>query len=936
MKNHFFRIFLFAFTFSISINLGFAQQQSNLYQRIYLSGKDHSKAVLWDFKVSDGRNSGQWTRIKVPSNWEMEGFGTLNYGHDHRESDRVLGKEVGYYKHRFSGNPDWKGKVIRLVFDGVMTDTEVKINGQIVGPIHQGGFYRFSYDISGFLNYKKENILEVKVKKHSENESINKAEREADFWIFGGIFRPVFLEILPKTHFTRIAVDPNASGKLTTLLTLSQVPKAAQIKIELFEQGSDLAIGSKVEDISSDSVWISTQFDQIKAWNPETPNLYDARYSILQNGKTLFEKTERIGFRTVELRKNDGFYVNDVKVIFKGVNRHSSYPTTGRALSEANHLEDIFLMKEMNMNAVRMSHYVPDERFLELTDSLGLFVLDEVTGWQDAYDTIVGPKLVKETVLKDANHPSVVIWDHGNEGGWNFANEKGFHQLDIQKRPILYPWLQRNGFDTFHYPRYDAGINRLTSGQDVFLPTELLHGLYDGGLGAGLDDFWQSYTSNPLGAGGFLWVFADEAILRKDLGNIHDVDGNHAPDGIVGPYREKEGSFYTIKSIWSPVQVEPFILSPNFDGNIRVTNKYLFSNLNQTKLNWSIEAFNGWKERSEIHSGTIDLPEGKPGETRIVNLNLPSSWTSGDVLKITAIGINGEELYTWAKPIHNPTKGNQNYFRNDPPLETQNIVVRETSTDLQIAVGEKIYFFGKKYGNLQLIRVDRDLISLVQREEVEGVESTVSEVSWKRNKDGSIQIQSEYKPYPAKITWTVLTDGRLKMESSAPNFNGKNLDILGLGFSYPEEKVISAQWIGNGPYRVWQNRLKGVEFGLWEKEYNNTMTGFSFENLIYPEFKGFHSNFHALNLKTEEGEIEIRSETLGLFLGLFNPEIPPLSTPGTRPVLPKGDLSFLYKISPIGTKFHLADEMGPQGQKSNGVAHSGDTGYSMILWFDFK
>jgi len=935
MKKNHLRVIISFTLFLFSIQFNFAQEKE-AYRRVYLSGKDVATAINWDFKVSDGQNSQVWSKIKVPSNWEMEGFGNFNYGHDHREPDRVLGIEIGYYKHYFNTESEWKTKVVNLVFDGSMTDTEVKVNGKLVGPVHQGGFYRFSYDISSYLNFGKQNLLEVQVKKHSDNTSVNKAEREADFWIFGGIFRPVFLEILSKNHFSRIAVNPKADGSLTSLLTLNQVPKNSKVQLEIMEQGSKSVLATFSQMIESDSVWMQNKVDGIKSWNPESPHLYDLRYSLIQEGKTIYSKVERIGFRTIELRKNDGFYVNGVKIIFKGVNRHSSYPTTGRALSEKNHFEDIRLMKEMNMNAVRMSHYVPDERFLELTDSLGLFVLDEVTGWQDGYDTEVGPKLVKETVLKDANHPSVVIWDHGNEGGWDFANEAGFHQFDIQKRPILYPWLQRNGFDTFHYPRYDAGINRLTNGQDVFLPTELLHGLYDGGLGAGLEDFWESYTSNPLGAGGFLWVFADEAILRKDLGGIYDSDGNHAPDGILGPYREKEGSFYTIKSIWSPVQLAPFTVTPDFDGKIKVTNKYLFSNLNQTKLLWQIESIDGWNQPKVIHEGSINLPEGKPGETREIALDLPPNWSQGDVLVLKAIGVHGEELYTQSKAIRTPALGMKQYFRNEVPEGKSNIVVRETSTNLQIAVGNKIFFFGKKYANLELVRVDRDLISLVQTPEVEGIETTVSAVTWKRLSDGSIQIGSSFKPYPATITWTVYEDGRLKMESSAPNFRGNAIELLGMGFSYPEEKVISAKWIGNGPYRVWQNRLKGAEFGLWSKEYNNTMTGYSFDKLVYPEFKGFHSNFHALELTTEEGIIDIRTETPGLYLGLFKPEYPSQSTAGVRPVLPKSDLSFLFKIPAIGTKFHLADEMGPQGQKAFGVSHLGDEGYSMVLWLDFK
>ena len=176
--------------------------------------------------------------------------------------------------------------------------------------------------------------------------SINNAEREADFWIFGGIFRPVFLEVIPKTYFTRIATDPKTDGSLTSLLTLSQIPKNAKVQLEVLDQGSSAVLVTFSQDIYSDSVWMKNQILGIKSWNPEAPNLYDLRYSLIQDGELTYQKTERVGFRTIELRKSDGFYVNEVKVIFKRGNRHSSYPTIGRALSEDNHREDIGLMKE--------------------------------------------------------------------------------------------------------------------------------------------------------------------------------------------------------------------------------------------------------------------------------------------------------------------------------------------------------------------------------------------------------------------------------------------------------------------------------------------------------------------------------------------------------------------------------------------------------------
>src|SRR5690606_10977680 len=144
----------------------------------YLSGTGSDHTVEWDFKVSNGRNSGKWTQIPVPSNWEQFGFGTYSYGHT-EEKDR--GKEVGFYKHSFSVPKDWKDRKVTIVFEGSMTDTQVKINGKLAGAIHQGAFYRFKYDISKLLNFDgSENLLEVRVAKHSDNEYVKTAERKEE------------------------------------------------------------------------------------------------------------------------------------------------------------------------------------------------------------------------------------------------------------------------------------------------------------------------------------------------------------------------------------------------------------------------------------------------------------------------------------------------------------------------------------------------------------------------------------------------------------------------------------------------------------------------------------------------------------------------------------------------------------------------------------
>jgi len=168
------------------------------------------------------------------------------------------------------------------------------------------------------------------------------------------------------------------------------------------------------------------------------------------------------------------------------------------------------------------------------------------------YDTNVGKKLVRELVVRDVNHPSIVMWTNGNEGGFNFDLVPEFSRYDIQKRHVFHPWLEEENTNTYHYPSYGIGTHFLFNGNKLFFPTEFLHGLYDGGHGAGLDDFWNLMQFNPLSVGGFLWDLVDQGIVRNDKNNEIDTDGNHAADGIVGPFREKKEAFILLKRSGRP------------------------------------------------------------------------------------------------------------------------------------------------------------------------------------------------------------------------------------------------------------------------------------------------------------------------------------------------------------------------------------------------
>lgn len=924
----------------IFIFFSYFSTEAQQTERVYLSGIDAARTVEWDFYCTDGANSGKWTKIPVPSNWELQGFGTYNYGHDWRDENKKLGKEHGLYKYSFQVPREWRGKTVHIVFDGAMTDTEVKINGKLAGELHQGGFNRFRYDISKLLKYGQENLLEADVAKHSSDASVNRAERQADFWIFGGIYRPVFLEVYPENHMPRVAIDARADGSFNVLAELSSSRIDGNIRAELFElDGSQ--IGGTVEaaiNKGESKVTVEGKYEDVASWNPESPYLYDMQVSLVDGGNVLHVESNRIGFRTVKLREHDGFYINGEKVVFKGVNRHSFWPETGRALSNENHMIDIQLMKQMNMNSVRMSHYCPDERFLDLCDSLGLFVLDELTGWQQGYDTIIGPKRVKELILKDENHPSVVIWDHGNEGGWDFGNEKWFHHYDIQKRPIIYPWLNRNGVDTHHYNAYDFAINRFYYGNDVFMPTELLHGLYDGGLGAGLYDYWNRFRSNPRAAGGFLWVFCDEAVLRVDKdGTVYDGDGNHAPDGILGPHREKEGSFYTIRELWSPVQIEPLVINPDWDGRVFVTNDYTYTSLNEVTFEWKTEmtAVRGDAESSVVASGDFTAPALLPGETGRIEIPVDGKTLQADIFWLMAKDKQGSEICSWSWPIQHPRTIVARHLGGASD-ESKEIEVQEQDGQIEAKVNGMTFSFDLKNGQLTNVSNADGVVSFGGGPTPVGLEADTNDASWSKDADGNLIVRGGSDPYPREFFWKIHRNGLLELEAS-PNLNRlKDIDFLGVTFNYPEEKVKSITWLGNGPYRVWKNRIHGVNFGVWQKDYNNTITGESFNNLIYPEFKGYHANVNWMQFETSETPFSIYIETPNLYVQVFTPDDPADGRGGTVPPFPEGDISLLYEIPAIGTKFKPATALGPSAQKGVDGHHRGDDNDPIRVWFDFR
>jgi hypothetical protein len=901
-----------------------------------LSGHGKDDAVPWKFFCTSGANSGFWTNLPVPSQWDVKGFGTLNY---HKDLTNAY-DERGLYEHEFSVPQNWLGKRIFLVFDGVMTDTDAKLNGQSVGPVHQGSFYRFKYEVTPLVKFGGANKLAVTVAKHSANKSVNGAERTADYWVFGGIFRPVYLEAVPQGFIERVAIDARADGSFSAGVFLNGVTTADEVEARIeTPDGKNLGEDFGVPALAGPDrlkAELRTKIPAPQLWTAETPNLYRAVFHLKQDGRVIHEFTRRFGFRTMEVREGDGLYVNGRKIVLKGADRHSFWPDSGRTLSEAVHRLDINTMKDANLNAVRMSHYPPDEQFLDLCDEMGLYVLDELGGWHHFYDDETGAKLVQEMVARDVNHPCILFWDNGNEGGFNTNLDRLFGELDPQQRRVLHPWAAFNGVNTAHYLQFDqaeqaaAGLplyyhsNGKTFADTndtvkyIYLPTEFLHGLYDGGAGAGLDDYWRMMSASPLLGGGFIWALLDEGLKRPDTGAI-DVAGNQAPDGIVGPYREREGSFYAIKEIWSPIQV-----TRATNGALAIENHYRFTDARDCKFSWQLRDFSAPADDgafSIVREGVLDPPAVAPGATGSLKLPAEALSATADALALRVNDPAGRELWTWVWLLR---KDNSYRLTQEPAVH--HAIPSETNGVITVTVGDLSVAFSRQTALLLGVRRGTQVFSMTNGPRLAAGRATLKEIHY--DDDGpDAFVSASFDGNLKKIFWRVNGNGWINCDYTY-SAEGTN-DFIGMLFDYPENLVLHKRWLGDGPYRVWKNRLRGVTPGVWENDYNRTVAGW--RDWVYPEFKGFFASVRWLQMQTREGPITVLNNGATPFIQVLTPDFPPTNLVGKAvAAVPECGLGFLDAISPIGSKFKEARFGGPQGEPN--FVHGGYSG-SVSFYF---
>jgi beta-galactosidase len=607
-----------------------------------------------------------WADIPVPSNWQVQGFGTPLYVNVTfpfpKDPPQVMGKPphadwlcaktpnpVGSYRREFRVPKSWADREIFLHFDGVQSAMYVWVNGRRVG-YSQGSMTPAEFNITRFVHPGK-NLLAVEVYRWSDGSYLE----DQDFWRLSGIFRPVSLYAKPKLHIRDFFALPDlrndyTDGELavtTRLRNLDSEAREAMVEMSLLDAAGREAASAIVKVAADPGEETARRMvlsvPQVARWTAETPHLYTLVLRLVEDGGTAEALSCRVGFRKVELGPRGELLINGRPVLLKGVNRHEIDPDTGRVMTRKRMLQDILLMKRNNINTVRTSHYANDPRWLDLCDEYGIYLIGEANC--ESHGMGYGPATLAKApswekahvdrgvsmVERDKNHPSVIIWSLGNEAGAgpNFAAMRRAMEAIDHSRPFHYERMNSIAdIDSTMYPSV-RGLeqNGRADSTKPFLMCEYAHSM--GNATGNLQEYWDVIEQYPRLIGGCIWDWVDQGLraVYDENGRARVAPGTHARrqffayggdfgdkpnnanfcvNGVIFPDRSFTPKLPEVKKVY---QYVGFAL-PSLNQLV-ISNKYAFLNLDRFDARWTLKV-----DGRRVAGGDLGRLALAPGESR--------------------------------------------------------------------------------------------------------------------------------------------------------------------------------------------------------------------------------------------------------------------------------------------------------------------------------
>lgn len=647
-------------------NLAKADQKARSERYLSLEGKwkfnfskDHDKAPrdFYSLKYDDS----QWTDFPVPGILELNGYGDAIYsnnGYPWRTQFRPeppfveeRNNYTGSYRKMVTVPADWKGERIYLHVGSATSNLMVWVNGKFVG-YSEDSKVSAEFDLTKYLTPGKENLIAMQVMRWCDGSYLE----DQDFWRFTGIAREVYLYARPQAHIADLFITPDLVNNYqdgTLEVKLNAVgAKGETVMFSLKDKEGKEVAAQTAKVGGNGEVKVNFNVKNPLKWTAETPNLYTL-YTTLMDGKQVAEVVpQRVGFRKVEI-KNAQVLVNGQPVLFKGANRHELDPVTGYVVSMDRMLEDIRVMKELNINAVRTCHYPNDPRWYELCDIYGIYMVAEAN--IESHGMGYGDKtLAKEPTYEKAhlernesnikiykNHPSIIFWSVGNEAGYGPNFEKAYDLVKAYdpSRPCQYEQAGQNGKTDIFCPMYYdyGGCDKYSQGDN---PRPLIQCEYAHAMGnsmGGFKEYWDMVRKYPKFQGGFIWDFVDQGLRVKnkqgktiyayggDFGRYPTSDHNFNNNGIVNPDRKPNPHANEVRYYYQNIWATAKDLKA---GEVEVYNENFFKSLDDVELQWTLES-----EGKVLANGrnALDIPAQQKRVVKLDGYSLPAD-VKGEVV----------------------------------------------------------------------------------------------------------------------------------------------------------------------------------------------------------------------------------------------------------------------------------------------------------------
>jgi len=602
-----------------------------------------------------GFDDSNWDDFEVPANWEINGYGVpiyLNHPYEFSYNpDPPFIPEgynpVGSYRKKFVIPLSWDGRRIVIHFGAVKSAFFIWINGQKIG-YSQGSKLPAEFDISEFVRMG-ENLVSLEVYRWSDGTYLECQ----DFWRISGIEREVFLVAEPKIRvadfWAKTPLDKNLRhGALDLQVDIAndyEIDERITLHIEMFNPEGRRVYNKKdnikIPAKSLLSHRLKKSIPNVKAWTAETPNLYSIQITLKKGPEVIVSTNEQIGFRSIEV-KGGQFLLNGKPILIKGVNRHEHDPKTGHVISREMMEKDIQLMKEFNINTVRTSHYPSDPYWYDLCDKYGMYIIDEANieshGMGYHPDRTLGNKpdwytahftRIYRMLERDKNHPSIIMWSMGNEGGdgTNFVACSNWIRERDPSRPVHYERALDNDHVDVFSPMY-PGIDWLKKWAEKeherpLIMCEYMHAM--GNSLGGMKDYWDLIRSEPQLQGGCIWDWVDQGLEKKsDNGKVFFAyggdfgpagtpsDGNFLINGLVQPDRLPNPHFYEAKKEYQNFLVKPIGIQNYL---VEITNQHFFLNSEEFLITWYLKS-----EGRTVQEGKLKNLKLRPQESRVVTI----------------------------------------------------------------------------------------------------------------------------------------------------------------------------------------------------------------------------------------------------------------------------------------------------------------------------